>query len=174
MILRKFYCLGLLLFLCFPLSSQIVLERKVFANAGGSVVDGTNYFAFTIGEAVIGTDQTQVPFLTKGFHQPINQLVLAPQIEEDPLIPQQSVEEGWKLFPNPASSQISFQYIYHDEGPKMLKIINLVGQVLFENWLEKEALDRGIEIELAHLPRGNYWLTCTGNGKKVIIPILLR
>lgn len=52
------------------------LERKLFSNGGGNGTVGLNTFSMSFGEPVVGTDQSSIPYLTRGFHQPIPLVLL--------------------------------------------------------------------------------------------------
>ena len=52
------------------------LERTVILNSGWCETIGTDYYNFTVGEAVMGSDLITIPNLTMGFLQPIDQSLL--------------------------------------------------------------------------------------------------
>ena len=53
------------------------LERKIYSSGGDQALIGLNAYAYTFGEPIIGTDQSNLPSLTMGFHQPMPQSLLA-------------------------------------------------------------------------------------------------
>ena len=66
------------LFLCISsLLPAQSFERKVFSAGGSSANIGLHNYAYTFGEPIIGTDESNLPYLTKGFHQPAPNPLLA-------------------------------------------------------------------------------------------------
>jgi hypothetical protein len=57
------------------------IERQVFGAGGGTGSTGTIDYSFTWGEPVSGTDQSNLPALTMGFHQPLPQSLLSPGLD---------------------------------------------------------------------------------------------
>ncbi len=58
-----------LLLLCMSFAQGQVLHRTVIGATGQSASDGTLSYAYTAGEAVVGTEDGGTLILTKGFHQ---------------------------------------------------------------------------------------------------------
>lgn len=74
----RIYRYGLvLLCLSWHLLPAQSLERKVFSPGGSTFNLNTQFYGYTIGEPIIGTDQLTIPYLTKGFQQP-EPMVLLP------------------------------------------------------------------------------------------------
>lgn len=57
------------------------LGRKVFSAGGATSTIGIQHYAYTFGEPIIGTDLSNLPILTRGFHQPIIDNVLNAHLE---------------------------------------------------------------------------------------------
>ncbi|MEM7368145.1 MAG: T9SS type A sorting domain-containing protein [Bacteroidota bacterium] len=72
----KCFVTGVLLWTTLTSSGQS-LERKVFSSAGDHQLIGLTSYSYTFGEPFVGTDLTNLPSLTMGFHQPMFMTVLA-------------------------------------------------------------------------------------------------
>jgi hypothetical protein len=72
--MRAILFLGLIL--CQLLGLAQSLERQAYLSGGDCVLVGTITYTYSFGEAVVGTDQSNLPALTMGFQQPQPIIVL--------------------------------------------------------------------------------------------------
>lgn len=61
------------------------------------------------------------------------------------------------LFPNPAQQYLDIRFGQID-GPRKVKVMNLLGQVLFETVFSGDGANIAFRIPTTHLPEGTYWL----------------
>lgn len=66
-----------LLLLAYQIGAGQSLERKVYSSAGDHQLIGLTSYAYTFGEPFIGTDLSNIPSITMGFHQPVFTTILA-------------------------------------------------------------------------------------------------
>ncbi|MEO1447920.1 MAG: hypothetical protein AAFV07_00235 [Bacteroidota bacterium] len=84
----------ILLILAMSALSGQSFERKLFSNGGGNGTVGLFTYSVSFGEPIIGTDQSSIPSMTRGFHQPVP-LVLLRQTILGPLALRDEAEGLW-------------------------------------------------------------------------------
>ncbi len=100
------------------------LGRKVFSAGGATGTLGIQHYAYTFGEAIVGTDMSNLPILTRGFHQPIIDNVLNASLEHFT-----GVLDGndgllqWKFtgFPHPIAFEVYREW--GGNGPERLALL---------------------------------------------------
>ena len=74
-----------------------------------------------------------------------------------------------KIFPNPASTEITVSF--KNPGGKKIKVqlLNNLGQVVFESERQTSGIDNIFRIPVNHLPKGTYTVEITSPGKMKVV-----
>lgn len=105
------------------------LERKLFSSGGGNGAQGLFTFSMSFGEPVIGTDQSSIPYLTRGFHQPIPLILLQETILGDLIFREvgSSLRFQWFTEMNYGAAYFEVEYGEIDEAFSVLETIPAQG-----------------------------------------------
>lgn len=141
--------------LCTGASGQLILNRQVVANNGGSNVPGNIRIQYTVGEAVVAPVTDGKVLLTQGFQQP----------EELPALPPGANPiKNYILFPNPAITNAKVQFDLLQRAIVTIEVLNTAGQNLYHRFLEMGAGKSTVILPVNHFAAGIYTVVLKVNG----------
>jgi hypothetical protein len=141
------YALVLLLCSCLSASAQVVLQRQVVANNGGSAIVQNIQIQYTVGEPIILPVTNGKVLLTQGFQQPEEFPKRAPGV--NPL-------KSYMLFPNPAVTSTKIQFELLTGVSVTIEVINPAGQNIYHQFMELNAGKSTVVLPVNHFASGIY------------------
>jgi hypothetical protein len=125
--------------------SQIV-QRQMLSAQGGSYTSNGFIFSQSVGQlSVIGTSTTSQLTFQQGFQQSLVAIVNNTISSPDFLV---------TIYPNPVEDSFTITVINSPEEPLTIKIINLLGQQIYQ--CELASFQSQKSIPFASYPRGTY------------------
>lgn len=136
------------------------LERQVIGSAGGSFSGSTFSADYTTGETVTATVSAGSFILSQGFQQPEQPLVS---------IRESQVDVSYRLYPNPASSNITLELNSGAPATLELFITSAAGQTVYRSTEELSVSGSHTQtISLNALASGVYFLNLSDSRGKLV------
>lgn len=151
-----------MMLLSISMNAQPILSPTVISSSGGFYTDGNTLLSFTVAEmTMVQTFIQPTNMLTQGFQQP----------ETDPVsIAENEVAQGAVvIYPNPNNGQFNISYYADNDNKYVVRIYNMVGQVVFTKSIVAEIGANTIIIDIGQYRQGVYMLELMSislNGKK--------
>ncbi|MCU0451837.1 MAG: T9SS type A sorting domain-containing protein [Bernardetiaceae bacterium] len=106
-----------------------------------------------------------------GFSSPVAWAQTAPLADDDKLHEDANLLVS-NIYPNPATDQITFDYLYHNpQIVAKITIRNVLGGVVAEFQLDKS--ERTVSLPVAHYAAGIYFYTLTIDNKSIVTKKLI-
>ncbi len=136
--------------LCITTHAQ-TLSPVVISSSGGFYSAGGNTLSVTVAEMTMVKTFTQPSnILTQGFQQPEQ---LTTSVQEN-----QAVQGEVVVYPNPSNGQFNISYNALNDGDYMVKIYNMVGQVVFDQTYGGTFGSNIISLNIGQFGQGIYML----------------
>lgn len=74
-----------------------------------------------------------------------------------------------KIYPNPAPRELKISLKNPSDKKLFIQLVNMLGQVVYQKELPTPGKDELIDLSIAHLPKGVYWLKLNSYGKIQIL-----
>jgi hypothetical protein len=130
------------------------LSPAVVSSAGGYFNSSSATLSYTVAEmTMVQTFTSANNILTQGFQQPID---LTVGMTENSL-PANNV----LVFPNPTSGLFALSYVSSGSKNDMIKIYDLVGQVVLTKILDNDAGSKIVNLDISKFSEGVYLLELT-------------
>jgi len=133
------------------LVSSQTLSPTVISSSGGFYTSGNAMLSFTVAEmTMVQTFSTSGNILTQGFQQPEDYMVG---------ITETQVKSGDILiYPNPTNGNFTLDYYSNINSTTTIKLLNLVGQVIWTKSLSQIAGQNTVTFDISTLSQGIYML----------------
>jgi hypothetical protein len=132
------------------------LSPTVISSSGGFYSSASGSLSFTVAEmTMVKTFTGSNNILTQGFQQPED---FSTSITENDI-----PSEGFLIYPNPTNGQFSLSFSSSFQGTNIIKLYNLVGQVILEKEIEQLNGINTVEFNINSLSQGIYVLELTAD-----------
>ena len=132
------------------LQSQ-TLSPTVISSSGAFYSNSSGMLSTTVGEmTMVETFSASGSILTQGFQQPEDWPV---SITEIP-----AAAGDIMIYPNPTSGMFTLNYTSSSSGANVIKLYNLVGQVVYTQSVEQSAGSNTVSFDIGTLSQGIYML----------------
>lgn len=135
--------------------AQLILNRQVNSNTGGTGLIGDLTFQYTVGDIAVSTLSKNAFIFTQGFQQPEELPPIDPGVK--PII-------NMILYPNPAATNVRIQFDMLSNNGVMLMIINSAGQLIYKDYRTYAEGRITIPFPVNHLPAGIYTVRLQAGG----------
>ena len=94
---------------------------------------------------------------------------------ENPLIPSNlSQDISFKVYPNPATTHVSFSLIDYSESINRLNIYDAVGTLRYSKKFSKQDLGSSLDIDLTKFEKGVYFIQILGPNTQITRKLVIR
>ncbi len=124
---------------------------------GGTQIIGSNEFDWSVGEmTLVSTFSNANIIVTQGLLQPVGS-------DKTGVANNVAIGNQLKVFPNPASSVLSFQYISQRPGTLEYRMVDMTGKASISRTINIVQGNNEEQIDLTHLSCATYFLEVTVN-----------
>ncbi len=146
----KHSLISVLLLIPFFAASQVSLDREVIASGGSSYSSENLQVDQTIGELSVSTNSSGNIMLAQGFHQ---------YYEEPTAIPEQQLIDGFNIYPNPVSDQLTISYNSSSESGWNIQVVNVMGNLMPGSTRKMTGQENTqVTIDCQNYPQGVYFV----------------
>ncbi|MEI6853574.1 MAG: T9SS type A sorting domain-containing protein [Bacteroidota bacterium] len=147
--------------LCITTQAQ-TLSPVVISSSGGFYTAGGNTLSVTVAEMTMVQTFTQPSnILTQGFQQPEQLTTSVAEVE--------AMQGEVVVYPNPSNGQFNISYNALNDGDYLVKIYNMVGQIVFNQTYGGNFGSNIISLNIGQFGQGIYMLELRStdlNGKQ--------